>query len=106
MENIEELYSLLCSNGYLPPRNEEELLEQERKNVGYIFETAGMHIDSRAIALGDCCRVKNYTVYDDEYDIVAEPLGMAARNFDKMSKDVVCKILKQHHKDIDNEEQL
>lgn len=105
MENIEELYSLLCSNGYLPPRNEEELLEQERKNVGYSFKTADRHVDSRAIANGDCCRVKSYTIYDDEYDIAAEPLGMAARNFDKMPKDVISKILRQHHKDTDEEEQ-
>jgi len=104
MENIEELYSFLCSNGYLPPRNEEELLEQERKNAERIFKTAGMHIDSRSIAKGNCCRVKSYTFFDDESDIAAEPLGVAARNFDKMPQNVINKIISQHHKGIDNEE--
>lgn len=105
MDNIEELYSLLCSNGYLPPRNEDELLEQERKNADYSFKTAGKHIDSKAIAKGSCCRIQSYTYFDDEYDIAAEPLGMAARNFDKMPKNVINKIIMQHRKDIDGEEQ-
>lgn len=27
MEQMDELYMLLCSGGFLPPRNEEELIE-------------------------------------------------------------------------------
>ena len=45
MVKMEELYNLLCSDGFLPPRNEEELLETEKRMGGYAFENEGKHVD-------------------------------------------------------------
>ena len=45
MGKIEELYNLLCSDGFLPPRNEEELLETEKRMEGYQFQNDDRHVD-------------------------------------------------------------
>ena len=90
METMEELYNLLCSDGFLPPRNEEELLETEKRMTGYQFENDERHVDAQAIINGVSCEVVCMERYDD--GIVAEPHGMAARNFENLIK-------KQHRKD-------
>lgn len=97
MESMEELYNLLCSDGFLPPRNEEELLETEKRMVGYQFENDERHVDARAIINGASCEVVSMKRYDD--GIEAEPFGMAARNFENLPQSVIDKIKKQHQKD-------
>ncbi len=97
MESMEELYNLLCSDGFLPPRNEEELLETEKRMVGYQFENDERHVDARAIINGASCGVVSMKRYDD--GIEAEPFGMAARNFENLPQSVIEKIKKQHQKD-------
>ena len=97
METMEELYNLLCSDGFLPPRNEEELLETERRMEGYQFENDERHVDAQAIINGASCEVVSMKRYDD--GIEAEPFGMAARNFENLPQSVIDKIKKQHHKD-------
>lgn len=94
MEKNEELYNLLCSDGFLPPRNEEELLETERRMVDYQFKNDGRHVDIHAIINGVSCEVVNMKRFDD--GVEAEPLGMAARNFEKLPQEVIDKIKKQH----------
>lgn len=100
METMEELYNLLCSDGFLPPRNEEELLETEKRMVGYQFENGERHVDAQAIINGASCDVVSMKRFDD--GIEAEPLGMAARNFDNLPQSVIDKIKKQHQKDDKN----
>lgn len=97
METMEELYNLLCCDGFLPPRNEEELLETERRMEGYQFENDERHVDAQAIINGASCEVVSMKRYDD--GIEAEPFGMAARNFEKLPQSVIDKIKKQHQKD-------
>ena len=97
METMDELYYLLCSDGFLPPRNEEELLETEKRMVGYQFENDERRVDAQAIIKGASCEVVSMKRFDD--GIVAEPLGMAARNFENLPQSVIDKIKKQHQKD-------
>ena len=97
MEKMEELYNLLCSDGFLPPRTEEELLETEKRMTGYQFENDKRHVDTQAIINGASCEVVCMKRYDD--GIVAESYGMAARNFEKLPQGVIDKIRKQHQKD-------
>ena len=92
MDKIDELYNLLCSDGFLPPRNEEELLETEKRMVGYQFQNDDRHVDVQAIIKGASCEIVSMKRYDD--GMVAEPLGMAARN----SQEIIDKIKKQHQK--------
>lgn len=96
MEKIEELYNHLCSDGFLPPRNEEELLETEKRMVGYQFQNDDRHVDVQAIIKGVSCEIVSMKRYDD--GMVAEPLGMAARNFENLPPEIIDKIKKQHLK--------
>jgi len=97
METMEELYNLLCSDGFLPPRNEEELLETERRMEGYQFENDERHVDVHAIINGASCEVVRMKSYDDGIEV--ESFGMAARNFENLPQSVIDKIKKQHQKD-------
>ena len=96
MDKIEELYNLLCSDGFLPPRNEEELLETEKRMVDYQFKNDGRHVDVHAIINGASCEIVNMKRFDE--GVEAEPLGMAARNFEKLPQKIIDKIKKQHQK--------
>ena len=96
MDKIDELYNLLCSDGFLPPRNEEELLETEKRMEGYQFQNDDRHVDVQAIIKGDSCEIVSMKRYDD--GMVAEPLGMAARNFENLPPEIIAKIKKQHLK--------
>ena len=96
MDKIDELYNLLCSDGFLPPRNEEELLETEKRMVGYQFQNDDRHVDVQAIIKGASCEIVSMKRFDD--GMVAEPLGMAARNFENLPPEIIDKIKKQHLK--------
>jgi len=96
MEKIEDLYNLLCSDGFLPPRNEDELLETEMRMVGYQFNNDDKHVDVQAIIKGTSCDIVSMKRYDD--GMVAEPIGMAARNFENLPQEIIDKIKKQHQK--------
>lgn len=97
MEKMEELYNLLCSDGFLPPRNEEELLETEKRMNGYEFKNNEKHIDAQAIINGTSCEV--VSMHDFDSCMVAEPIGMAARNFENLPQSVIDKIKAQHQND-------
>lgn len=97
MESMEELYNLLCSDGFLPPRNEEELLESEKRMEGYQFKNDERNVNAQAIINGSSCEVISLKRFDD--GIEAKPLGMAARNFENLPKNIIDKIKTQHQKD-------
>ena len=48
------------------------------------------------IIKGDSCDIVSMKRYDD--GVVAEPLGMAARNFENLPQEIIDKIKKQHQK--------
>lgn len=97
MVKMEELYNLLCSDGFLPPRNEEELLETEKRMAGYAFENEGRHVDAKVIVNGFSCNVVSMKNFDD--GVVVQPYAMAARNFEKLPQNVKDKIKAQHQED-------
>lgn len=97
MVKMEELYSLLCSDGFLPPRNEEELLETEKRMVGFTFKNGGKSVNAQSIINGASCEIVSMKRFDD--GVVAQPYGMAARNFGNLPKSVIDKIKSQHKKD-------
>ena len=75
---------------------EEELLETEKRMEGYQFQNDDSHVDVQAIIKGDSCDIVSMKRYDD--GVVAEPLGMAARNFENLPQEIIDKIKKQHQK--------
>lgn len=101
---IEEFETMLCSTGYLPPRTENELIFFNQMYEGYQSRIADRHVDVDAIASG-ACRVVSIREYDIDIDedsntMVAEGFcdsySMAARNYDKLPKEILDKMKKQH----------
>ena len=101
---IDELNVLLCSTGYLPPRNEEELLFFDEIYEDYESCIEDRHMDRDMILNGSCRIVKEYHFIDNSSLLssakVAEdihhPYSMAARNYDKFPKEVLDKMRQQH----------
>lgn len=98
---IEEFEVMLCSTGYLPPRNEDELLFFNEMYGEYESRLSGRHVDIEAIFNGSCrivsdsnstseCSRITYAKSDSEY-------SMAARNFGKLPKDILDKMRSQHN---------
>lgn len=106
----DRLVSLLCSTGYLPPRNEEEHLFFEQMYEDFEVDTKGWHVDVDAILNGFCSLNRAEEVLmvadgcDPEIEYSNNNLSMAARNFENLPKDVIAKILSQHKKQDDNNE--
>lgn len=101
---IEEFETMLCSTGYLPPRTENELIFFNQMYEGYQSRIADRHVDVDAIVSG-ACRVVSIREYDIDIDddsntMVAEGFcdsySMAARNYDKLPKEILDKMKKQH----------
>lgn len=102
--SIEELEVMLCSTGYLPPRDEDELdfFNQMYERQKTRIEDFRVDIDS---IVNDTCSIvssRGYEIQDDEFShsFVAENLdikySMAARNFDKLPKDIFERMKRQH----------
>lgn len=92
--NEEIVNKILCTTGYLPPRNEEEMECFERVYSKVEIDEE-WHIDVDSIINGSCClhSVKSHI----EKTIVPDnDMRMAARNFNKIPSDVIEKIKKQH----------
>lgn len=102
--SIEEFEAMLCSTGYLSPRDEEELLFFEQMFDGYTGGLAEKHVDVESIISGTCRLVPLFACRQDEQDlsvfteteIVDNRYSMAARNFRKLPKDVLDKMRNQH----------
>lgn len=101
--SIEEFDTLLCSTGYLPPRTEQELMFFNQMYEGYNSHLGNKKVDIDAIINGSC-KVVSSNVYEFESEdtilsMVADdgtPYSMAARNFDKLPKEIIDKMKKQH----------
>lgn len=101
---IKEMEVMLCSTGYLPPRNEDELMFFEQMYENYNSKLKDKHVDVESIVNGVCRVVSHYNFDMDNnnktFSMVAEepdsPYSMAARNFDKLPKDILEKMKKQH----------
>lgn len=100
----EELEVMLCSTGYLPPRNEEELSFFNEMYKDYKPRIKNRHVDVEMILNGGCHIITDYRFYKNPHDTestkVAEDIKheyfMAARNFDKLPKEILEKMKKQH----------
>lgn len=101
---IKEMEVMLCSIGYLPPRNEDELMFFEQMYENYNSKLKDKHVDVESIVNGVCRVVSHYNFDMDNnnktFSMGAEepdsPYSMAARNFDKLPKDILEKMKKQH----------
>lgn len=101
---IEELDTMLCSTGYLPPRTEDELIFFTQLYDGQTSRIENRHVDVEAIINGTCRIVSDYkyniNIEGKSYSMVAEETdlnySMAARNFDKLPKDILDKMKSQH----------
>lgn len=104
---IEEWDVLLCSTGYLPPRNEEELDFFDEMYDDYKSRIVNRHVDVDMIFRGACHVVTEFRYVESNHTLeqakVAEDIkheySMAARNFDKLPKDILKKMRRQHNKD-------
>ena len=103
---------MLCSTGYLPPRNDEELpsclchLQSSllRKYEGYTPRIANRHVDVDAIINGKCKMVPSSVidpeslvdVHNNETEDVVH-YSMAARNYSHLPKSILDKMKEQHN---------
>ena len=109
--SLEELEVLLCSTGYLPPRNEDELTFFNQMYEDYDSKLAGKHVDVEAIINGKCCVVSYPSLaYEgvEWQDLMAAEESsdyyMAARNYRNLPKEVLEKMRHQHKSQKDNED--
>lgn len=101
---IKEFEVMLCSIGYLPPRNEDELSFFFQMNEGHRSCLENRHVDIDAILSGRC-RVESdfdnhISLSMDQCTMVAEGINnvysMAARNYENLPKDILDKMRNQH----------
>lgn len=85
---------LLCTEGYLPPRNEEEMIAFE-KIYSRMAANTEFHVDVDRIVNGGCC-VKPSVRPAGHVMTRTNDMRIAARNFEQIPKDVIEKIKKQH----------
>lgn len=64
--SINEMEIMLCSTGYIPPRNEEELLFFNELYENYDSRIKNRHVDIEAIFNGTNCVVSNYIYVDKQ----------------------------------------
>ena len=102
--SINEMEIMLCSTGYIPPRNEEELLFFNELYENYDSRIKNRHVDIEAIFNGLNCVVSNYIYVDKQSSrdckMVAEDenheYSMAARNYGRLPKGIIAKMRNQH----------
>ena len=90
---------LLCTTGYLPPRNEEEMMAFE-KVYSQKEVKKGFHVDVDRIVNGGC-RVRPFLRPMGSGTFSSSDMRMAARNYENLPKEVVDKIKEQHKKEDD-----
>lgn len=84
----------LSTTGYLPPRNEDEMIAFEKVYSSVSIQD-GIHIDVGRIINGEC--LINPTISRvDSIPISTSDIRMAARNYEEMPKEVIEKIKSQH----------
>ncbi len=85
---------ILCSTGYLPPRNEAEMTAFE-KEYSKVAIKEDFHVDIEQIVNGGC-GVKPGVSHFFSGNMSPSDMRIAARNFESLPKDVIEKIKKQH----------
>lgn len=85
---------ILCSTGYLPPRNEEEMKAFE-KIYSKVTVKTDFCVDVDQIVNGNC-RVMPNVRHLECGNVSSSDMRMAARNFEALPKEVIEKIQKQH----------
>lgn len=86
---------ILHSTGYLPPRNDGEMLYFERIYSNVEVDKS-FHLDVDSIVNG-ICRYNPATIKHIDGGIAAEDSRMAARNYESIPSDIIEKIKKQHN---------
>lgn len=93
---------ILHSTGYLPPRNEDEMIAFE-KIYSKVVVDKHFHINVDSIVNGGCqTSVALKPIGRDR--VADDDLRMAARNFEDMPTELVEKLRNQHKKDADKSE--
>ena len=95
---------MLCSTGYLPPRNDEELMFFNQMYEGYMPRIANRHVDVDAIINGKC-KMAPSSVIDSESLVDVHNnetedeihYSMAARNYSHLPKNILDKMKEQHN---------
>lgn len=90
---------ILCSTGYLPPRNESEMAVFE-KEYSQVTIRKCFQVDIEQIVSGSC-RVKPVIHRFGRGNVSASNMRIAARNFESLPKEVIAKIKKQHKSEDD-----
>ena len=85
---------ILCSTGYLPPRNEDEMTAFEKVYSNVVVKT-DFRVDIDQIVNGSCMVKPIVRRLECGYTSSSD-MRIAARNFEALPKDVVEKIKKQH----------
>lgn len=85
---------ILCSTGYLPPRNEAEMTAFE-KEYSKVEIKEDIYVDIEQIVNGGC-GVKPVVHHFVSGNMSSSDIRMAARNFESLPKDLIDKIKKQH----------
>lgn len=102
--SVEEFEVLLCSTGYLPPRNEDELSFFSEMYCDYNSRLEDRHVDIEAI-LNGACKMEGKDSYGEERctdnhsafsENASKFYSMAARNYSKLPAGVLDKMKKQH----------
>ena len=93
---------ILCSTGYLPPRNEEEMKAFE-KIYSKVTVKKDFHVDVDQIVNGNC-RVMPNIRHLGSGNTFSSDMRMAARNFEALPREVIDKIKKQHKRGNDKGE--
>lgn len=91
---------ILSSTGYLPPRNEEEMIAFEKIYTKVEIDES-FHVDNDSIVNGGCQYEPKVIPMTGSGEFSQDDLRMAARNFGKLPEDVIEKLKKQHKNDGD-----
>ena len=86
---------ILCSTGYLPPRNEKEM-EAFEKEYSRVAVDRNFHVDVDSITNGICHVRSQERPMAVSGQFSCNDLRMAARNFGNLPEDVIEKIKSQH----------
>lgn len=90
---------LLCTTGYLPPRNEDEMIAFE-KAYSQKAVRKDFYVDVDRIVNGSC-RVKPLVSPMGSETFSSSDIRMAARNYENLPKEVIERIKQQHEKEDD-----
>ena len=86
---------ILSTSGYLPPRNEEEMIAFERL-YSKVSIDEDFHVDVESIINGGCQFSPKDDLLPRQTILSRKDLRLAARNFECIPNEVIDKIKKQH----------